>query len=73
MKKLAGLGLVLVLLALASPALARPTSFFCWQVEGTSCSGPGQTRTCADACGYSYTCTCTSWNGQYVWDCPATC
>jgi hypothetical protein len=74
MKKLAGLGLVLVLLALASPVLAGPVLRpYCWNVEGTSCPTLGQTRSCTDACGYNYTCTCISWGGQRVWDCPEVC
>ena len=72
MKKLAGLGLVLVLLALASPAAAGPRDF-CWNIEGTSCPSVGQTTSCRDACGYIYTCTCTFWNGQRSWDCPIVC
>jgi hypothetical protein len=75
MKKLAGLGLVLVLLALASPTFAAfptPTPY-CWNVEGTSCPSVGATTSCKDACGYNYTCRCISWNGQRYWDCPTVC
>ena len=72
MKKLAGLGLVLVLLALASPVLAGPGPY-CWTIEGTSCPSVGQTKTCMDTCFFMYTCTCISWNGQRYWDCPEVC
>lgn len=80
MKKLAGLGLVLGLIALASPAFSGPVDGrppvllpYCWNVEGTSCTTLGQTRKCTDACSYTYTCTCISWNGQRYWDCPEVC
>lgn len=74
MKKLAGLGLGLVLLALASPVFARPVpTLYCWYVEGTACYGVGNTTSCTDACNYYYTCSCIYWGGQYVWDCPEVC
>jgi hypothetical protein len=75
MKKLVHLGLVLALLAVASPAISgpRPILQYCWNVEGTSCPGPGQTTSCTDACSYLYTCSCINWGGHYVWDCPEVC
>ena len=74
MKKLAGLGLVLVLLALASPVFAGPVLRpYCWDIEGDPCYSLGATTSCTDACGYNYTCRCISWNGQRYWDCPEVC
>ncbi len=70
MKKLVGLCLALILLVLASPAVASP---FCWTVEGTTCAAGQFPATCTDACSYTYTCECIFWNGHYVWDCPEVC
>jgi hypothetical protein len=75
MKKLVGLGFALALLTLATPVFGPPGPLipYCWNVEGNSCSSLGQTTKCTDGCGYIYTCTCISWGGQRVWDCPTVC
>lgn len=72
MKKLVGLGIVLALFVLASPAVAGPRPF-CEFIQGTSCSSPGSSVTCVDVCGYTYSCSCTYWAGHYYWSCPYTC
>jgi hypothetical protein len=75
MKKMARLGLVLMLLALASPAFAGPGATltpYCWDVNYTSCREPevGLTISCTDGMWYDYTCTCTqTWNGDFRWYC----
>lgn len=76
MKKLVGLGLALALLTLATPVFGPPGPIlpYCWNVNGTQCSTPGQTIHCTDGIWSDYICTCYQWQYSYpphpnTWDC----
>jgi hypothetical protein len=53
--------------------LIRP---FCWTLQGTSCTTPGETRSCTDVCGSNLSCTCDYYISNpsvKFWNCMAEC
>lgn len=69
---------------LFSPAQAEPLllivppSPYCWDVEGTTCTTLGATRSCTDVCQNKLSCTCRLYyypNGtvKRLWDCQEVC
>jgi hypothetical protein len=77
MSKMVRLGLVLALLAVASPAFSGPGATllpYCWDANNTPCTNQWDTVSCTDGIYDDYLCVCryNEFRGRNTWDCPIT-